>query len=89
MSSTVLQIGPARSKWALTGIIPALETVPRLALMVHKLWRVAGQIKEPVVCVPTAIGANPVATAIALPEEEPPGLLMARLATMIHEDPGI
>lgn len=56
--------------------MPALETVPRDGLTVHRDCRVAGDISEPSVSVPMARGAKPAVTAMALPDDEPPGLFV-------------
>lgn len=74
VSSTQLHMGPAVSRWQLIGIIPSFGTEPKAGLIVYKECREDGEMREPVVSEPTAIAANPAATAIAHPEEEPPVL---------------
>lgn len=73
ISIALLAIGPAISRISLTGMTPSISIKPLLGFNVKTLARVAGMIKEPQVSVPIATGANPAATAHALPEEDPPG----------------
>src|SRR5258706_15255417 len=49
----------------------------RLGLIPTSPQNAAGRITEPLVCVPTATGTWPAATAAAEPEEEPPGVCLA------------
>src|SRR2546423_9448671 len=48
----------------------------RLGLNPTTPQNAAGRITEPLVCVPTATGTWPAATAAADPEEEPPGVCL-------------
>ena len=67
--------GPAVSYFLLIGMIPSPGTIPRVGFTVYSEARVAGLTRDPNVSEPIAIGARPALVAIALPEEEPEGLL--------------
>ncbi len=47
---------------------------PKVGLKPNTPQKAAGRMTEPPVCVPTAAGTMPAATAAAEPEEEPPGV---------------
>src|ERR1700761_889811 len=47
---------------------------PKLGLRPITPLKAAGRITEPSVCVPTASGTSPAATAAAEPAEDPPGV---------------
>lgn len=66
-------IGPAVSHSGEIGTIPRCEIRPMVGLIVYNAALSAGVIKEPIVSVPIAIGAKPAETAIAGPDDDPPG----------------
>ena len=49
-------------------------TRPKLGLRANTPQNDAGRIKDPAVCVPSASGTMPAATAAAEPLDEPPGV---------------
>lgn len=72
----------------LIGTIDLLLTAPRVGLTAYSEFRVAGQLMDPSVSVPIESGAKPAATAIPLPEEEPPGLYWAVLEKVPNVEVG-
>ena len=54
--------------------MPPRGIAPKLGLKPTTPQKAAGRITEPAVCVPTASGAWPAATAAAEPADEPPGV---------------
>src|SRR5690606_40574250 len=73
-SSTVVVIGPAVScEWAI-GTMCVRLTSPTVGLKPTTPVTEAGQVIEPSVSVPIAAGARPMATATALPEDDPHGV---------------
>ena len=73
-SSTVVVIGPAVSCEWLIGTMWVRDTRPTVGLNPTTPLTEAGQTIEPLVSVPMAAGTRPMATAVALPEEEPQGV---------------
>ncbi|MNC57020.1 hypothetical protein D3C75_1066510 [compost metagenome] len=73
-SSTVVAMGPAVSWEWLIGTIWVRLTRPTVGLNPTTPLTEAGQVIEPSVSVPMATGARPMATATALPEDEPHGV---------------
>jgi hypothetical protein len=73
-SSTVVVIGPAVSCEWLIGTIWVRDTRPTVGLNPTTPLTEAGQTMEPLVSVPIAAGARPMATAVALPADEPHGV---------------
>ena len=73
-SRTLRAIGPGESWLWLMGTTPRVGTEPTVGLMPTRPFSELGHTIEPSVSVPTAIGANPAATAAPDPEEEPPAL---------------
>src|SRR5690606_41612443 len=73
-SSTVVVIGPAVScEWAI-GTMCVRLTSPTVGLNPTTPLTEAGQVIEPSVSVPIAAGARPMATATALPDDDPHGV---------------
>ena len=73
-SSTVVVIGPAVScEWAI-GMMWVRLTSPTVGLNPTTPLTEAGQVIEPSVSVPIAAGASPMATATALPDDDPHGV---------------
>ena len=76
-SSTVVAIGPAVSCEWLIGTMWVRLTSPTVGLNPTTPLTEAGQVIEPSVSVPMATGASPIATAVALPADEPHGVRVA------------
>jgi hypothetical protein len=55
-------------------MMPSVVIAPSGDFTVQSEFLVDGETKEPSVSVPIATGANPAATAIPLPEDDPSGL---------------
>ena len=53
--------------------MPCREISPKLGLKPNTPQYAAGRITDALVCVPTASGSMPAATAAAEPDDEPPG----------------
>ena len=81
-SSTVRVIGPAVSWEWLIGTIWVRETRPTVGLKPTTPFTDAGQVMEPSVSVPMAAGARPMATATALPEDDPQAARKRWIAAM-------
>ena len=73
-SDGVLAIAPALSESGFAGCIAVMSIVPTVAFIAYKAARVAGWHIDPSVSVPMDTGANPAATATALPDDEPQGV---------------
>ncbi|MNT11209.1 hypothetical protein D3C72_1460770 [compost metagenome] len=73
-SSTVVAMGPAVSCEWLIGTIWVRLTRPTVGLNPTTPLTAAGQVIDPSVSVPMATGARPMATAVALPEDDPQGV---------------
>ena len=73
-SSTVVVIGPAVSCECEIGTMWVRLTRPTVGLKPTIPLTEAGQVIEPSVSVPMASSASPVATATALPADEPHGV---------------
>src|ERR1700722_18465240 len=65
---------PTWSSEGLRGCTPVRGIAPKLGLRPTTPLKAAGRITEPSVCVPSATGTRPAATAAAEPEDEPPGV---------------
>ena len=73
MSRTDLVKSPGVSNDVVVGRIPVRESSPRLGRRPYKELKAAGQLTDPVVSVPKAMGVKPAETATPAPEEEPQG----------------
>lgn len=73
-SLTLVHMGPAVSRRELIGRMPSFGTMPRVGFKVYKEFLIEGDTKDAPVSVPNANGANPAATEIPEPDDEPPGL---------------
>ena len=84
---TERHMGPGTSRQTLTGMMPAFGTVPTVGLMMYRDCRLAGEIRHPSVSVPIAMGANPAATDIPDPDDEPLGLctVIKLVSEALHE----
>src|SRR6267378_1128096 len=67
---------PTWSRVSAKGSAPWMGKLSKLGLKPTTPQNAAGRITEPLVCVPTATGTWPAATAAADPEEEPPGVCL-------------
>jgi hypothetical protein len=76
MSMELFAMGPGWSEKGEMGTMPRVERRPRLGLSPKRAARPAGTTIEPNVSVPRETGAYPEATAIAEPDEDPPGFCM-------------
>src|SRR5258708_8786046 len=75
-SSTRRAKKPTWSSEGLKGCTPIRGIAPKLGLKPTTPLNAAGLITEPSVCVPSASGTIPAATAAAEPDEEPPGVCL-------------
>src|SRR3569833_3033938 len=73
-SSTRRAKKPTWSSEKLKGSTPPRGIAPKLGLKPTTPLIAAGRITEPCVCVPSASGTRPAATAAAEPDDEPPGV---------------
>src|SRR6202012_4306477 len=78
-SSTVSEKMDTQSSVRHAGTTPAVETSPRLGFRPTMLLSIAGTRPEPAVSVPNERGTNPLDTATADPELDPPGMRSARI----------
>src|SRR5258708_33576384 len=74
MPAAVAVKRPAVSSEGAKGITPSRGSSPKLGLKPQIPQNEAGRRTEPSVCVPSAKGTIPAATAAAEPEELPPGV---------------
>ena len=77
---------PRWSHVAETGWIPPICNVPTVGLKPTVPQYEAGLSMEPMVCVPSATGTIPQATAAAEPLEEPPGVRFASNGLLVGPD---
>src|SRR6266436_1902782 len=73
-SSTRRAKKPTWSSDGLKGCTPVRGIAPKLGLKPTTPLNAAGLMIEPSVCVPSASGTSPAATAAAEPDDEPPGV---------------
>src|SRR5262245_5620638 len=73
-SLTLRPIGPTWSKCRVTGAMPSTGNSPYPGFRPQTPQNAAGRIIEPPVCVPSAAMHIYVATAAALPLDDPPGV---------------
>ena len=66
-------MGPTWSRFWLTGTMPSSGHAPHAPLKLATPQKLAGRVIDPPVCVPSATGHMPLATAAALPALDPPG----------------
>lgn len=72
-SSTVLQSGPTVSNFAASGTAPLRLSTPEVVLRPTRSFHADGIRTEPPVSDPIPADANPYATDVAAPEDDPPG----------------
>ena len=73
-SYAVLAMAPAPSKDFPRGYTADMSKEPIVTFMPKRAAQMAGCVKDPSVSVPIAQGANPAATATALPDDGPAGV---------------
>ncbi len=73
-SRTLLANRPTVSSDHEKHLMPDMGSIPKLGLKPVTPQYDAGRITDPPVCVPTANGTKPAATAAAEPADEPPGV---------------
>ena len=66
-------MGPTWSRCSLTGTMSSSGHAPHAPLKLATPQKLAGRVIDPPVCVPSAAGHMPLATAAALPALDPPG----------------